>query len=114
MANPWAGEAEIVIGGVPHRAKLTLGALAELEAELAEDGLIGLVKRFEEGRFSARDVLRLLAAGLRGAGWPGTEADLARAEIAGGVTEAARIAARLLALAFCPPEAAAAGSTGRG
>lgn len=113
MANPWAGEAGIVIDGVPRVAKLTLGALAELEDALAGDGLIGMVERFERGRFSARDVLRLLTAGLRGGGWTGTEADLARAEIGGGVTEAARIAARLLALAFCPPEVADAGSTGR-
>ncbi|MCX7888567.1 MAG: gene transfer agent family protein [Rhodobacteraceae bacterium] len=114
MANPWAGEAEIVIGGVPHVARLTLGALAELEEALGEGGLVGLVERFESGRFSARDVLRLLAAGLRGGGWTGTEADLARAEIAGGVIEASRTAARLLALAFRMPEAPDAGSTGRG
>ena len=47
--------------------------------------------------------LALLVAGLRGGGWQGTAADLARAEIAGGITGAARLAAELLARAFAPP-----------
>ena len=32
MVNPWAGEVAITLNGVPMVAKLTLGALAELEA----------------------------------------------------------------------------------
>ena len=34
MANPYAGEVAIWLDGVRHVAKLTLGALAELEASL--------------------------------------------------------------------------------
>ena len=34
MANPWAGEVAIVLDGQRHLAKLTLGALAELEEAL--------------------------------------------------------------------------------
>ena len=71
MANPWAGEVEIVLDGRPHVARLTLGALAELEAGLAAESLLDLVARFEGGRFSSRDVLALVVAGLRGGGWPG-------------------------------------------
>ena len=33
--------------------RLTLGALAALEAELAEPSLVALVERFEQGRFPA-------------------------------------------------------------
>lgn len=93
----------MVLDGRRHMAKLTLGALAELEDTLAAGSLIDLVRRFEEGRFSSRDVLALLVAGLRGGGWDGTAADLRAVEIAGGPMEAARIAAELLARAFALP-----------
>ncbi|OHC43514.1 MAG: hypothetical protein A2092_11550, partial [Rhodobacteraceae bacterium GWE1_64_9] len=84
MVNPWAGEVALVIDGRRHVAKLTLGALAELEAALVSGSLVDLVARFEGGQFSARDVLALIVAGLRGGGWQGTAADLAQADIAGG------------------------------
>jgi hypothetical protein len=103
MANPWAGEVEVVLDGRPHRAKLTLGALAELEASLETGSLIELVERFEAGRFTTRDVLALVIAGLRGGGWQGTADDLRTVEIAGGPIGAARIAAQLLARAFAVP-----------
>lgn len=100
MANPYAGEVEVMLDGVPHVAKLTLGALAELEAQLQVGGLVDLVERFEAGRFSSRDVLALVVAGLRGGGWRGSAADLLAVEIGGGPVEAARVAAMLLARAF--------------
>ena len=103
MVNPFAGEVALVIDGQRHVAKLTLGALAELEAALEAGGLVDLIERFEAGRFTARDVLALILAGLRGGGWQGSAEDLARAEIAGGVVGAARVAAALLARAFAPP-----------
>jgi hypothetical protein len=100
MANPWAGEVEIVLDGERRIARLTLGALAELEAELGTGSLVELAERFEAGRCSVRDVMALLVAGLRGGGWRGTAADLRTAEIGGGPVEAARAAALLLARAF--------------
>jgi hypothetical protein len=103
MVNPWSGEVAVVLDGVPHVAKLTLGALAELEAALETGTLIELVQRFEEGRFSTRDVLALIVAGLRGGGWRGTAADLRTVVIGGGPVEAARVAAELLARAFALP-----------
>lgn len=103
MANPFAGEVEVVLDGVPHRAKLTLGALAELEGQLGEGSLMELVARFEAGRFSSRDVLALLVAGLRGGGWRGGAGDLVTVEIGGGPVGAARAAAELLARAFALP-----------
>ncbi len=72
MANPYAGEVAVWLDGKRHVAKLTLGgALAELEADLGEESLLDLVQRFEANRFSTRDVLALLVAGLRGGGWAG-------------------------------------------
>jgi hypothetical protein len=102
-ANPHRGEVEVVIDGTPRTLKLTLGALAELEAELGCETLVALVQRLEGGRVSARDVLALLAAGLRGGGWRGTAADLLTAEVEGGPLAAARAAALLLARAFAVP-----------
>ncbi len=103
MANPWAGEVAIWLDGERHVARLTLGALAEMEAELAGGSMLALVERFETGAFSTRDVLALVVAGLRGGGWGGTAADLRAVEISGGPVEAARIAAELLARAFTVP-----------
>jgi hypothetical protein len=103
MANPWAGEVALVIDGERRVLKLTLGALAELEAALGTDTLVALAERFEGGRFSSRDVLQLIVAGLRGGGWRGTGEDLRSAEIEGGPLAAARAAAELLVRAFQLP-----------
>lgn len=103
MANPWAGEVALVIDGQRHVLKLTLGALAELEAGLETGTLVDLVERFESGRFASRDVLRLIVAGLRGGGWRGQASDLITAQIEGGPMGAARAAAELLARAFMAP-----------
>jgi hypothetical protein len=108
MANPWAGEVDLLIDGQRHVLKLTLGALAELEAGLGADSLVALVTRFEGGQFSSRDVLLLIVAGLRGGGWRGTASDLIAADIAGGPVAAAQAAAQLLVRAFTLPDAGAA------
>ncbi len=104
MANPWAGEVALVIDGERQVLKLTLGALAELEAGLEAGSLIDLVDRFEGGAFSTRDVLALVVAGLRGGGWRGRTGDLLSAEIEGGPLGAAKAAAELLGRAFALPE----------
>lgn len=104
MANPHAGEVHLVIDGQPHVLRLTLGALAELESAMGDDTILALVERIETGKFSARDVLALIVAGLRGGGWQGQAEDLTRVDIAGGIPGAARAAALLLAHAFTPPE----------
>lgn len=105
MVNPWAGEVCLVIDGQAHRLKLTLGALAELEAALEAGSLIEMIERFEAGRFSTRDLLALIVAGLRGGGWQGGRADLLGAEIEGGLMAAGQAAGQLLARAFGPAEA---------
>jgi hypothetical protein len=103
MANPHAGEVALWLDGRRQVLKLTLGALAELEAAMEADSLVALVERFETGRYSVRDVLALIVAGLRGGGWQGSAEDLRTAEIRGGTVEAARVAAQLLARAFAGP-----------
>lgn len=103
MANPWAGEVAIVINGERRVLKLTLGALAELEQVLETQSLLALVERFESGAFTTRDVLALMAAGLRGGGIEMSRAELGDADIEGGPMMAARVAAELLARAFMVP-----------
>ncbi len=103
MANPYAGEVALVVDGERRVMKLTLGALAELEAGLETTSLVEMVDRFETGAYGAKDVLLLLVAGLRGGGWDCTATDLGQAEIEGGPVEAARAAASLLARAFAVP-----------
>ncbi len=103
MANPFQGEVALTMNRGRHVLKLTLGALAELEAGLETDTLVALVTRFEEGKFSSADVLRIVVAGLRGGGWTGGYDDILTAEIAGGPLEAARVGAELIARAFTVP-----------
>jgi len=104
MGNPYRGEVSLVVDGRELPMRLTLGALAELEAELQNDSLMALVERFESGVFRAGDLIALLVAGLRGAGWQGDAVVLGRAEIGGGAIGAAKAAGRLLKLAFSLPK----------
>jgi hypothetical protein len=103
MANPYRGEVELEVDGEIRRMRLTLGALAELEARLGSDSLFDMISRFETGAFRVRDLICLLTAGLNGAGWEITEADLLKCRIGGGPLAAAQAAARLLKLTFSLP-----------
>lgn len=105
MAIKQRGEIDAVIGGETRVLCLTLGALAELEARLQADDLIGLSERFAEGHVSARDLLAILGAGLRGGGNDMTDDDLARMSVEGGLKGAAEIAVRLLQVTFGEAEA---------
>ena len=98
MVNPYRGEVELMVGGVAYVMRLPLGILAELEQELASDSLMALVQRFETGAFSARDLLALLRAGLRGGGHE------VEPNVDGGPVAAAQAGARLLGVTFSVPE----------
>jgi hypothetical protein len=103
MANPWRGEVEISVDGTPRVMRLTLGALAELEARLEAGSLMELIARFETGAFRVRDLIALIVAGLNGGGWRVSEAELLARRIDGGPLAAAQAAARLLKLTFSVP-----------
>ncbi|MTW15172.1 gene transfer agent family protein [Rhodoplanes serenus] len=100
MPNPYRGEIEAEIGGTHRRLVLTLGALAELEAAFAADDLVALAERFSGGRLKAADVLRIVAAGLRGAGERVSDEEVAAMATPGGAIGFVRIAADLLAATF--------------
>ncbi len=103
MANPYRGEVELSVNGQQRVMRLTLGALAELEARLNADSLMEMIARFESGGFRVRDLICLITAGLNGGGWRITEADLLQCRIDGGPLEAAQAAARLLKITFTIP-----------
>ena len=100
MPNAQRGEIAANIGGEERVLCLTLGALAELEARLGAGDLVGLGERFAGGRISARDLIAILGAGLRGGGNAVTDDDLARMAIEGGLAGAAEVAAQLLRATF--------------
>ena len=100
MANAHRGEIAAIIDGEEKVLCLTLGALAELEARLGGGDLMGLGERFASGRVSARDLIVILGAGLRGGGNAVTDDDLARMAVEGGLRGAAETAARLLRATF--------------
>jgi hypothetical protein len=100
MANPYRGEVEAVIDGAPATLRLTLGALAELEAALVAEGLVDLAERFDCGAMRTADVIAVLTAGLCGAGRKVSRDEVAAMAVEGGAVGAARLAGRLLAVAF--------------
>lgn len=100
MANRLRGEISAGLDGRKWTLVLTLGALAELEDAFACSDLQGLVERFTSGRLSANDIVRLIGAGLRGAGNDVTDEQVASMTSAGGAAGFAAIAADLLRATF--------------
>lgn len=100
MANRRRGEVPLVLGDERYTLCFTLGALAELEDALAAGDLAGLAGRFEQGRLSARDLVALLGAALRGGGHALDDEAVARLPLAGGVPAIAEALGEALAAAF--------------
>jgi hypothetical protein len=100
LANPLRGEVILHADGRPHVLRLSLGALAALEASIAPEGLVDLAERIERGGMRMSDVIVILTAGFAGAGTPMTRDDVAEMAFEGGATEASRVAVALIAAAF--------------
>lgn len=100
MANIHRGEIEAEVGGRRRTLVLTLGALAELESAFGANDLAALAERFGSGRLSARDLVRIVAAGLRGAGEAVSDDEVAAMTIDGGASGYVKLAADLLAATF--------------
>src|SRR6186997_1355807 len=105
MANRHRGEIEADIGGARRRLVLTLGALAELEDAFGAEDLVALTERFGTGRLKARDLARIIGAGLRGAGETVSDDEVAQFAVDGGAQGYVRIAAALIAATFGEPDA---------
>jgi len=104
MANRHRGEVAAKLDGRDWILCLTLGALAELETAFEADNLSELIARFSTGRLSARDMQRILCAGLRGGGHAVSEEDVADMRAEGGAAGFASVVAALLTATFGTPE----------
>ncbi len=100
MANLYRGEVEAVLDGKSYRLCLTLGALAELEQAFGEDDMLAIAERFQAGRIRAKDAMRMIGAGLRGAGYSLEDEQVAAMQVEGGAAGFVDIVARLLAATF--------------
>lgn len=98
--NRRRGEIAAELDGRQYRLCLTLGALAELEASYAADDLSALVARFSTGRLSASDMIRIIGAGLRGAGHEFDDDDVGAMHSEDGVAGFAAVVAELLTVTF--------------
>jgi len=100
MPNHHRGEIAAEIGGARRTLVLTLGALAELESSFGAADLGALAERFGAGRLRAHDLIRIIAAGLRGAGEIVTDEEVARMSVPGGAASYVRIAVALIEATF--------------
>jgi Phage tail tube protein, GTA-gp10 len=99
-ANSRRGEISAEFDGREVRLCLTLGALAKLEAAYAADDLGALVERFSRGRLSALDMIRIIGAGLRGAGNDFSDEDVRAMRSAEGAAGFAAVVSDLLTTTF--------------
>ena len=95
LINRQRGEVSAILAGTPRRLCLTLGALAQIETALGLDDWSQLPQRM--ARLSARDLVAVLAALLRGGGEVEAADALSQAPV--DVREAAAAVAAALAAA---------------
>ncbi len=100
MANTHRGEIAVELDGKCWTLCLTLGALAELEHAYGDEELLAIAERFENGRISATDAVRVIGAGLRGAGHDLSDEQVAALRVEGGAAGYVDIVARLLKATF--------------
>ncbi len=100
MPNKHRGEIAAEIGGAKRTLVLTLGALAELESAFGADDLAALAERFARGRMRSRDLVCIIAAGLRGAGESVSDDDVTAMSVPDGAQGYVRIAAELIEATF--------------
>ncbi|WP_312065679.1 GTA-gp10 family protein [Brevundimonas sp.] len=95
MVNGVRGEVAVMLAGTERRLCLTLGALAEIETGLGTAGMAALAERMRS--LSARDLMVVLAALLRGGGETALADGLADASV--DPREAAEAVAKAFAAA---------------
>ncbi len=100
MANRHRGDVDLLLGDERLTLRLTLNALAELESAFAVADLSALGSRFQSGRLSARDLIAMLGAAVRGGGASLTDAEIATSVTASDLPAATDAIARLFAATF--------------
>lgn len=96
--NGVRGEVALLVDGTPRRLCLTLGALAEIEAALGCTRISELEVRLRA--LSAADLMRVVAALLRGGGESEAAGRIAAAQVAAG--DAARAVAEAFRAGLAP------------
>jgi Phage tail tube protein, GTA-gp10 len=114
MANRYRGEIEARLDEKDYRLFLTLGALAELEDAFGVEDMIAVAKRFEGGRITSSDAMKIIGAGLRAAGNDVSDEAVGAMQVEGGAKGYVDIVARLLRATFAPEESSEAISGGEG
>ena len=100
MHNKYRGEISAKLDGQDCRLCLSLGALAEFETAFGEEDMIALASRFETGRLKASDAIRVIGAGLRGAGHDVSDEAVAAMRSDDGAGGYVAIVVRLLEATF--------------
>lgn len=108
MVNRYRGEVEAHFDGKAFRLCLTLAALAELEHAFGAEDMLALATRFENGRISSHDCMRIIGAGLRGAGYEISDTEVGAMQCDTGAAGFVDVVARLLNATF------GSGGTGAG
>lgn len=103
MANRQRGEICARLDSREWTLCLTLGALAELEDEVGADDIGALTERFSGGKLRARDMIRILGAGLRGGGHTLQDDEVGQMQAEGGALGFATIVSDLLQATFGDP-----------
>ncbi len=100
MVNRHRGEISAVLDGQERTLCLTLGALAELEHAFGAQDMGALLQRFASGALSAGDIIKIIAAGLRGGGHDVSRQEVATMHTEGGATGFAALVSELLSATF--------------
>jgi hypothetical protein len=100
MANRHRGEVDLRLGEEALTLRLTLGALAEIEAAFGASDLVALGERLQSGRLSARDLIPILGAAARGGGQRMSDSDLAARIGVSDLPACAAAVGELFALTF--------------
>jgi len=100
MANIRRGEIEASFDGKLYVLCLTLGALAELEHSFGAEDMVALTKRFDGGRLSAPDAIKIIGAGLRGGGAEVSDDEVSRMRTGEGAVGFVSIVSHLLSATF--------------
>ena len=100
MINSHRGEIAATLDGRTYKLCLTLGALAELESVFGHEDMLALAERFSTGRLAARDIARIIGAGLRAGGNDIGDDTVLAMQAENGVAGFIDIVTRLLAATF--------------
>lgn len=103
MSNPHRSELAVDLGGERFVLRLSLQALAEIEAAIAPAGLAALAARFAQGQFVLHEVLAMLGALVRAGGRPLSDAALAATLDAADLPVLLPAIARVFATALSSP-----------